>query len=430
MAEGKKKKNLLVRFFSRLGPGFITGAADDDTSGVVTYSQAGAQFGFGQLWTAFFTFPFMAVIQEMCGRIGLVTGRGLAAIIRKHYSKIVLYFAVFLLVLANTVNIGADLGAMAATSQMLLNIPFIVWLAIMTIGSLLLQILVPYKIYAKILKWFGLTLLAYMVTAFLVNKDWGATMLAAITPHFSFDAGFLLNIVAVLGTTISPYLFFWQASEEVEEEIYQGELCSMGAGTPRFTKAEFKGARLDTYIGMFFSQAMMFFIIVTTGATLGAHGITNIQTAQDAAQALRPLAGDFAYALFALGAIGIGLLGVPVLAGSASYAVSETLGWKEGLYRKFSQARGFYLIIAAAMIVGALINFLPIPPFKLLYYAAALNGLCAPPLLILIMLIANNKKIMGKYTNGKVFNILGWTITVLMGFCGIALIISMLQGKF
>lgn len=416
----------IKRIIKHLGPGFITGASDDDPSGIATYSQTGALFGYSQLWTALFSFPFMTVMQEMCGRIGLVTGKGLAGVIRKYYSKPVLYFAVSLLLIANTVNIGANLGAMASSAQLLFNIPFVVWLLLFTILILLLQVFVSYHLYSRILKYFAISLLAYVITVFIVPQDWGHVFRSTIFPTFSFEKSYLLNIVAILGTTISPYLFFWQASEEVEEEVEQGKLRIMGRGIPVFNKGDIKAMRLDTILGMFFSNSIMFFIIVTTASTLGHAGITDIQTADQAAQALRPLVGDFAYILFASGIIGTGLLAVPVLSGSASYALAESFGWKAGLYRKVTQAHGFYGIMTIATLIGLLINFTPITPFKLLYYTAVLNGVCAPPLMIIILLISNNKMIMGSNTNGKVSNGLGIVITCLMSITSIALLLSVL----
>lgn len=417
----------IKKLFHKIGPGFITGASDDDPSGIATYSQTGAIFGYQQLWTAVFSFPFMTIVQEMCGRIGLVTGKGLAGVIKHHYSKKVLYFAVFILLLANTINIGADLGAMAASAQLLFNIPFFVLLIGITAICLLLQIFIPYRTYANILKYFTFSLFAYIITAFIVKQDWLMIFKSTIIPELTFNKTYIFNLVAILGTTISPYLFFWQASEEVEEEVEAGRLKSMGAGIPKFTKRDIRDLRVDTVVGMFFSNLVMFFIIMTTASTLGAHGIADIQSADQAAQALRPLAGEFAYLLFTAGIIGTGLLAVPVLAGSAAYAFSETFGWKEGLYRKFKQAHAFYGVIIVATLVGLLINFSSIPAFKMLYYTAMLNGICAPPLLILIMLISNNKKVMQNYTNGKVSNILGWSITVIMSIAAAALVVIFLQ---
>ncbi len=409
-----------------LGPGFITGAADDDPSGIGTYSQTGAQFGYSQLWTAPFSLPFMTVVQEMCGRIGMVTGKGLAGVLRKHYAAPVLYFAVALLILANTINIGANLGAMAASGQLVFNITFPILLLIITAVTLVLEILVSYKVYAKFLRYLTFSLFAYVVTVFIVKQDWTKVVFSTLIPSFSFSKIYLLNIVAILGTTISPYLFFWQAGEEVEEEVAHHKLRMMGKGVPKIVRGDISQMRLDTIFGMFFSNLVMFFIIATAASTLHANGITNIETAPQAAEALRPFAGDFAFLLFALGIIGTGFLAVPVLAGSASYALSEAFGWKEGLYRRFSKAHGFYGVIIVATLIGLIVNLTPIKPFTLLYYTAVLNGICAPPLLVLIMFIGNNKKIMQEHTNSKFSNILGWTITIIMSLASIVLLLSFL----
>lgn len=401
-------------FWQRLGPGFITGAADDDPSGIGTYSQTGAQFGYSQLWLALFSFPFMTAVQEMCGRIGIVTGQGLSGVIRRHYTRPVLYVAVSLLMIANTINIGADLGAMAATGQLLFDVPFVVWLLGITVITLLLEIFVSYPRYAKFLKFLTLSLFAYVIAAFVVKQNWGAVAWSTIIPSFSWHKDYILNIVAVLGTTISPYLFFWQANEEVEEAQ---ELKK------RNFLAEIKDMRLDTVVGMFFSNLIMFFIIVTTASTLGAHGILQVDTAATAAEALRPLAGNFAFALFAIGIIGVGLLAVPILAGSASYAVVESFNHVGGLSKKWYEAKIFYGLIILATSVGVLINFLHIPPFTMLYYTAVMNGLVAPPLLLLILLISNNKKIMGKHTNSQWSNLFGILIMLIMATAGVLIFV-------
>jgi len=418
----------IKKLFKKFGPGFITGAADDDPSGVGTYSQTGAVFGFSQLWLALFSLPFMIAIQEMCGRIGMVTGKGLAGVIRSNYSKPVLYFSVSLLVITNTINIGADLGAMAASMKMLIGLPQLVWLILITGTIILLEVFVSYKKYSKILKYLGLTLLAYVATAFIVKMDWGLVVKSTIFPQIQFSKDYLLNVVAILGTTISPYLFFWQASEEVEEEIVDGNISDMGVGIPKMTKKKVNNMNFDTIAGMLFSQAIMFFIIITTAATLHAKGITNIGSAQDAAAALKPIAGNFAYLLFAVGIVGIGLMAVPVLAGSSAYAVSETLGFKEGLSKKFKADPRFYIIIAASTLIGMVISWLGINPIKALYYAAALNGLTAPPLMVMILLVSNNKKIMGSYVNKKISSIIGWVITFIMSVAGIMLIVEIIKG--
>jgi NRAMP (natural resistance-associated macrophage protein)-like metal ion transporter len=417
----------LRQFLKILGPGFITGASDDDPSGIATYAQTGAIFGYGQLWTALFSFPFMTVIQEMCGRIGLVTGKGLAGVIRRHYSRTLLYGAVMLLLVANAINIGANLGAMAASIRLLVDVPFFFLLLLITAITLILEIFITYRVYARYLKYLTLALLAYIATAFVVHQDWRAVAAATFLPSVSFNKEYLMNIVAILGTTISPYLFFWQASEEVEEEVAQKKLRIMGIGKPRVNAGVLKRMRLDTVFGMFFSNLVMFFIILTTASTLHAHGINEIPTAAQAAEALRPLAGDFAFLIFALGIVGAGLLAVPVLAGSASYALAEAFGWREGLYLKLKQAHGFYGIITIATLLGLLINFTPIMPFEMLYYTAMLNGIVAPPLMVIIMLISNNEKIMGKHTNTRTINVLGWLITAVMFVAAVTLLVTLIM---
>jgi len=421
-------KNKLKKFLGILGPGFISGASDDDPSGIATYSQTGAQFGYGQLWVALFSFPFMVVIQEMCGRIGMVSGKGLSGVIKEHYSKKILYFAVILLAIANVINIGADLGAMASAGQLIIGIPSIIWLVGIALLIVGLEILITYKVYAKYLKYMALTLFAYVITAFIIKEDWGKVLYATFIPSFSINKDYLLNIVAILGTTISPYLFFWQTNQEVEEGHENNKLGLKAVGTakgiPDIKKKDVRNMKLDTNAGMLLSNLVMFFIIVTTASTLRTHGITHIDTATQAAQALKPLAGNFAFFLFAIGIIGTGLLAVPVLAGSAAYAISEIFNWKEGLNKKLNRAPRFYGVIIAATLIGIIINFLPIKPFKMLYYTAIINGIAAPPLMVLVMLTANNKKIMGKYSNTAFSNIMGWIITVIMAIASIALLVS------
>lgn len=413
---------MFKKLLKRLGPGFITGAADDDPSGIATYSQTGAQFGFSQLWFALFSIPFMTVVQEMCGRIGIVTGNGLAGVIRDHYKKWVLYVSVFLLIVANSINIGADLGAMAATVKLFVPISF-GWLLIgFVILVLALEIFVSYAKYAKILKILTLSLLAYVATVFLIEVDWGAVVFATLIPSFSFTKEYLFNIVALLGTTISPYLFFWQTDEEVEEEIEKGELAIRGNEKPKFSNGELKSMRTDTLFGMIFANVITFFIMTCAAVTLHAQGITTIETAAQAAEALRPLAGDFTFFLFALGIIGVGLLAVPILAGSAGYAISESFGWKAGLSLKLKEAHGFYGVIIFATLIGLLVNFLNIPPFTVLYYTAIANGLAAPLLIVVILLIANNKQIMGEHTNSRVSNVFGILIAGIMSVCAILVI--------
>lgn len=412
------------KFLKKLGPGFITGASDDDPSGIATYTQTGALFGLTQLWTMVLATPFVIVIQEMCGRIGLVTGRGLAGVIRKHYSKKLLVFIVTLLVAANAINIGADLGAMAAALQLLVPLSFPVLIILITALTLFLEVFVSYRVYVKYLKYFALTLVAYFGVAFFITIDWTQVARYLVQPSIVFSRDYLFNIVALLGTTISPYLFFWQAGEEVEELVAQNKLTDFGQGKPKVRAADITEMRHDTVRGMIFSNLVAIFIMIAAAATLLPAGITQVDTAAQAAEALAPVAGPWARLLFTIGIIGVGLLAVPVLAGSASYAVSEAVQWKEGLFKKFSQAHGFYGVITVATLFGLLINFTDIPPFRVLYYTAVLNGAAAPVLMVLILFISNNKKIMGKQVNSRTANVLGWLITLVMGAASLALLYS------
>ena len=366
--------------------------------------------------------PFMIVMQEICGRIGMVTGHGLATILRDNYSRKVLYGSIFLLFVANTINVGADLGAMAASGQLLLGLPFIVWLAAIALVTVYLEVAVSYPSYARFLKYLTLSLGAYIITAFVIRQPWHQVVYSTFVPELSLSKAYLLNIVAILGTTISPYLFFWQSDQEAEEDLEFHRLRTYGKGMPKITKFDIRTMRIDTIVGMVLSNVVMFFIIVTTASTLGAHGITTIATADQAAQALKPLAGNLTSLLFTIGVIGTGMLAVPVLAGSASYALAEALGWKAGLHYKFRQAHAFYIVIAISTLIGILINFTPIKPFQMLYYTAILNGIVAPPLMILIMLIGNSRKIMGEHTNPRFSNWLGWIIAIIMSFAALALL--------
>lgn len=410
-------------YWKTLGPGLTTGAADDDPSGIATYSQAGAQYGFGFLWTAAFSFPLMATVQEMCARIGLVTGRGLAGNIRLYFPKRVLYLCTLLLFAANSLNIGADLGAMAKATQLLnphLNFEFLV--LAFAIFSLALQIFTTYDRYAKYLKWLALVLLAYVFSAIMAKIDFGQIAINAIMPSFDFSKDQIFIITAILGTTISPYLFFWQTSQEIEEEILRGQTTlKLRQGS---TDKEIKDMRLDVWSGMFLSNLVMFFIIAACGAVLYKNGITNISSAEQAAEALRPIAGNATYLLFAAGIIGTGLLAIPVLAGSASYALSESFGWKFGLYRKLKEANAFYGVIIISTLIGLGINFLNLDTIKVLIYTAIGNGLIAPVILVLIVLLSSNKKVMGERVNGPVTKILGWTITIIMAVVGFATLFS------
>jgi len=389
-----------------LGPGLVTGASDDDPSGIGTYSQAGAQFGMGLLWTMPFTFPLMCAVQEISARIGRVSGKGIAGNLRA-YPRWLMYSIIFLLVLANVINLGADIGAMGAAAKLLLGGPAILYAITLTVVSVLLEVFICYDRYAHVLKWLTLTIFAYVATAFVVHIPWGETLKQTFWPHVSFSPDYLTSLIAVFGTTISPYLFFWQASQEVEE-ITAHKGAHALKRTPKEAPAEFWRIRVDTVVGMFFSNIVAFFIILTCAVTLHAHGITSINTAAEAAEALRPVAGRFAFALFAGGIIGTGLLALPVLAGSAAYAVGEAMGWPIGLDKKAGRAKGFYAVIAGAMLLGLALNFTPIDPIKALFWSAV-------PVLVLMMLMANNARIMGKkFTIPGILRLLGWTTAAVM----------------
>jgi len=418
------------RFLRILGPGIITGAADDDPSGIATYSQTGAQFGYGQLWTVLFMYPLMTAVQEACARIGAVSGQGIAAVVRQNYSKKLLYFVVGLVVVANTINIGADLGAMAAATRLIIPLPFPFLAISFTIIVLLLEVFVKYKSYVKLLKYLAITLLAYPITAFIAHENWGVVIKALVVPHIELSFSFLFIITAVLGTTISPYMFFWQASEEVEEEIASGRLAQRG-GIPHIGPRFIRNLRIDNALGMLFSELTTFFIIITTAAVLNAHGVTNINTAADAAKALAPLvkgfpdAGLLAQLIFAVGIVGLGLLAVPVLAGSASYALSEAFGWHEGLYRRLKKAHGFYGVITIATLIGLLINFVGIDPVKALIFTAVFNGVAAVPLILLIARIARNEGIMGKYRSGRLSQTVIAVTFVMMALAAITMFVTL-----
>jgi len=396
-----------------VGPGFITGAADDDPSGVATYSIAGAQFGYKLNWLTLFLFPAMVVIQEMCGRIGMLSGRGLSGVIKKFYSKKLAWFAVLLLIFANVVNIGADLGIMASSLDMLFGWHYGASLAGVAIGVALLEILVTYKTYVKYLKWLGLSLLVYVATAFLVKQDWILVFQNTLIPHIEWNEAYVMTLVGFLGTIISPYLFFWQASEEVEEEIEEGKVDDFRE-VPLVNRGDVKRLGFDTKIGVLFSNLMTFFIIITTAATLHANGIFTIETPQQAAMALKPLAGEMAYFLFAIGIIGIGLQSIPVLAGSVAYGVAELLDMNEGLSKKFMQAKGFYLILALATMTGAVINFLGINTIQALYYAAIVNGVVAVPLIAIIIKLSSDERVVGKFKSSRRAKVIAWITFVFM----------------
>jgi NRAMP (natural resistance-associated macrophage protein)-like metal ion transporter len=418
-------KRKFTRWLSILGPGLTTGAADDDPSGIATYSQTGAQFGYGQLWTALYMLPFMMAVQEACGRIGLVTGKGIAAVAKEHYSRPVLYSVVCLLVVANTINIGADIGAMAAAAQLLIPIPFAVLTLLFTSLILILEVFTNYRTYSRILKWLALALLAYPITVFIVEQPWPTVLRATFIPHFEFTFAFLFIITGVFGTTITPYMFFWEASQEVEEERSKGLLRENGK--PRIGWPQIHAMRKDNNVGMIISEFTTWCILLVGATVLHNNGVTDIKNAADAAKALEPLvhsfpnAGYLAKLIFSVGIIGLGLLAVPVLSGSAAYAVSEAFDWNASLNLKFKRAHGFYGVITIATLIGLIINFIGIDPVKALVYTAVINGVAAVPLLFLIVKIAASEKIMGPYKSGWLSKTLLWLTFVIMGGAAVAL---------
>ena len=407
---------------ARIGPGFITGAADDDPSGIATYSQAGAQYGFDMLWTMPLAWPLMAAIQCMCGFLGRTTGRGLAANIKSAFPPIVLQGVVVLLLIANTLNISADLAAMGEAAELVTGVERHVMTAVFVAVTVLSQIFVPYRRYVWYLKWLTASLLAYAAVLFVVHVPWSRVALHTLMPHFTPDASAAAMIVGVFGTTISPYLFFWQASEEVEDLEAQGGRPLIQA--PRAAHAELRRIRWDTWSGMFYSDLTAYFIILATAVTLHVAGIRDINSAAQAADALRPLAGDFAFLLFAVGIIGVGLIGVPVLAGSAAYAVAEAMGWPFGLERKVREARGFYAVIAVSVLVALGMQYLPINPMKALFYSAVINGVVAVPLMVVIIVLVSKRSVMGAYTASRFLVILGWVATAVMGVAALAMLKS------
>jgi NRAMP (natural resistance-associated macrophage protein)-like metal ion transporter len=422
----RRKRTRIGKFLSILGPGVVTGAADDDPSGIATYSQTGAQFGYGQLWTAIYMLPLMMGVQEAAARIGMVTGKGIAAIVKDNYNKPVLYSVVTLVTIANVINIGADIGAMAAAAKLILPLPFAVWTLLFTAVILFLEIFTTYKTYARILKWLALSLLAYPITVFIVKLPLLQVLKATFVPHIEFNFAFFFIITGVLGTTISPYMFFWETSQEVEEIK---EKNRMKNGIPRIRRSNIFQMRIDNNLGMFFSEFTTWCILVVTGTVLYNSGIRDIQTSADAAKALEPLVSSFPHAgylsklIFSIGIIGLGFLAVPILSGSAAYAVSEAVNWQSGLNLKLAKAQGFYGIITLATIVGLMINFVGISPVKALIYTAVLNGVASVPLIFLLIKISTNKKIMGKYTSGILSKIILWITFLAMAAAAVATLI-------
>ena len=424
-AELRAEKNSVKRLGKALGPGLITGASDDDPSGIGTYSQAGAQHGFATLWMIPAMLPMVTAVQYMCAKIGLVTGKGLAGVLREHYSR-ALYPAVIALVIANTLNAGADIGAIAAAINMLVPIKAIVFIVPISLGIIGLQVLGSYRLIEKVFKWLTLALLAYIGAALFARPDVMGVLAGTLVPTIRLEPKYIGILVALLGTTISPYLFFWQASQEVEEQISIGRRhLKQRQGASRF---ELKYALWDTIAGMAFAEVVAYAIILATGATLFAAGKTDIGSATDAAQALRPLAGDASALLLAVGLIGAGVLAVPILTGAAAFGVSEAFNWRSGLDRKPTQAPQFYAVIIAATLVGMVIAILDVNPITALVLSAVINGLVAAPLLVLVMLVSNNRAAMGERTNGRLLNVVGWVTTIVMGVAAIGLIVTTILG--
>lgn len=426
----KFSKRRFWKFFTLLGPGLTTGAADDDPSGIATYSQTGAQFGYGQLWTALYMLPFMAAVQEACARIGLVTGKGIAAIVKKHYSKWVLYSVVGLVIIANTINIGADIGAMASAAQLLVPVNFVILTLIITASILVLEIFTNYKVYSRLLKWLALALLAYPITVFIVHQPWETVLKATVIPHVEFSFAFLFIITGVLGTTISPYMFFWEASQEVEER----KESEMKVGDrPIVDRVLIRRMRLDNNAGMIISEITTWSILLVGATVLHQSGVRDVKTAADAAKAIEPLvhsfpnAGFLAKLIFSIGILGLGFLAVPVLSGSAAYAVSEAFNWRASLNLKLKHAHGFYGVITIATIIGLIINFVGIDPVKALVYAAVLNGVAAVPLLFLILKISRNEKVMGEHKSGLLSSTLLWVTFIGMGAAAVAMFFTIGQ---
>ena len=418
----RHEPNPIKRFLKILGPGLITGASDDDPSGIGTYAVAGASLGYATLWTALVTFPLMASVQFICAKIGLVTGRGLAGVVRQHYPRPLLYAAVAGLFVANTINAGADIGAIAAGINVI--VPIQIELMIVPVAAMILalQIFGSYRLIASIFKWLTLSLLAYIGSSLFAHPSWSEVLRATFFPTISLDSTFLATLVALLGTTISPYLFFWQSDQEVEEQVHMGRVRLWQR--KGVSDDELRYAAVDVNVGMVFSNVVMYFIILGTAATLHVAGQTSIQSAADAAEALRPLAGEASSILLALGLIGAGFLAVPILTASAAYAISEAFGWRYGLDANPGKARQFYAVIVIATLVGMLINFLGINPFDALFWTAVINGFVAPPLLVLIMLVSNSRRIMGERVNSLGLNVMGWLAAAAMFAAALALLFT------
>ncbi len=411
-------------WLKKLGPGLITGAADDDPSGIATYSQAGALFGFNMLWTVLFTYPLMVGIQVVSASIGRVSGHGLATNIRRHYPGWLLYSVVGLLLIANTINIAADVSAMGEALKLIVGGPAQIYALAFGVVSLLLQVFIPYRRYVRVLKWLTLALLAYVATAFVVHIPWPEVMVRALAPHLSWKQEYITTVVAVFGTTISPYLFFWQASQEVEDQLADPHAQPL-VKAPRQAKVNLKRIKVDTYIGMGFSNLVAFFIILTTSVTLKVHGIPDIQTSAQAATALRPIAGEFAFLLFSAGIIGTGMLAIPVLGGSSAYAMAGAFKWKNSLERTPMAAKQFYAIIAISTLIGIALGFTSIDPIKALYWSAVINGVISVPIMVVMMLMAVRPEIMGQFVITTRLKVLGWLATLMMAAAVFAMLLTL-----
>ncbi len=417
----ERSKSGVLHFLRNLGPGLITGAADDDPSGISTYSVAGATTGLSTLWLALITTPMMAVVQGMCARIAMVSGVGLASVMRTHFPRWLAFGLAALVILANTFNIGADLAGMAASAHMVAGLPVLLWVVAFAVLLIITEFYCSYRLLCDIFKWLTTALFAYIVTAFLVHPDWWLILRHAVVPEFHTDGHWITTVVGVLGTTISPYLFFWQSSLMVEEEKERGRTTV--AKRKGATQAEISDAHADVNTGMFYSNMVMFFIIATTAVTLGAHGKHDIATAQDAAEALRPLAGNFAYLLFTLGMVGTGLLAIPVLAGSSAYVAAEMLSFRSGLNETPRRAPRFYAILGVGILLGMLLNLFGMDPIKALFWSAVFNGVAAVPLVFAIVTIASNRKVMGRWTSSVLARCWGWLTFVLMGAAAIGMFV-------
>ena len=422
MPPAQRVRGRVREFFADLGPGLITGAADDDPSGISTYSVSGATFGYAPLWTALFSFPPMAAVQLMCARLGLVTGRGLAGVVRRRYPRSILWGACVLLIVANVINIGADLGGMAEASELVTGLGRSFWTPVYAALIVSMLFWSSYRFIVRTFKWLTLVLFSYVIAAFLAHPHWSAVMRATFIPHLQWSRSFLAVLVGLLGTTISPYLFFWQASQEVEEERALGrrDVAARRGAAP----AELHKAFIDVVTGMFFSNLAMYFIILTTAATLNAHGLTGIETARQAVEALRPLAGNGAYMLFTLGLIGTGILAIPVLAGSSAYAIAEALAWRASLDLRPPLARKFYTVVAVSLAFGMALDYLGISAVKMLFWSAVINGVLAPPLIVLVVLLTSDARVMGEHTNSALLRWLGWLSAAAMTAAAVAMFVA------